>query len=140
MTNDILYEAHGHVRLIPIDRADRMNSLDFAANVARYAGRKKIGDVIQTALDRADLPVDDGELLALAEEHVVEPIIPVAECQGAGGENAHVPGNARPVGFGEPPHLRREDVTEMAKCWQQVGEIDDLHQGPVFRAQFLAGT
>ncbi len=30
--NDILYEAHGHVRLITIDRADRMNSLDFAAN------------------------------------------------------------------------------------------------------------
>ena len=29
---DILYEAHGHVRLITIDRAERMNSLDFAAN------------------------------------------------------------------------------------------------------------
>ena len=32
MTDDILYEAHGHVRLITIDRADKMNSLDFAAN------------------------------------------------------------------------------------------------------------
>jgi len=32
MTNDILYEAHGHVRLITIDRAAKMNSLDFAAN------------------------------------------------------------------------------------------------------------
>ena len=30
--NDILYEALGHVRLITIDRADKMNSLDFAAN------------------------------------------------------------------------------------------------------------
>ena len=30
--NDILYEAHGHVRLITIDRAEKMNSLDFAAN------------------------------------------------------------------------------------------------------------
>ena len=32
MTNDILYEAHGHVRLITIDRAEKMNSLNFAAN------------------------------------------------------------------------------------------------------------
>ena len=32
MTNDILYEAHGHVRLITIDRAEKMNSLDFTAN------------------------------------------------------------------------------------------------------------
>jgi enoyl-CoA hydratase/carnithine racemase len=32
VTNDILYAAHGHVRLITIDRADKMNSLDFAAN------------------------------------------------------------------------------------------------------------
>ncbi len=32
VTNDILYEAHGHVRLLTIDRADKMNSLDFAAN------------------------------------------------------------------------------------------------------------
>ena len=38
MTNDILYEAHGHVRLITIDRADRMNSLDFDAN-DRLIGR-----------------------------------------------------------------------------------------------------
>ena len=30
--NDILYEAHGHVRLITIDRAGKMNSLDFSAN------------------------------------------------------------------------------------------------------------
>lgn len=29
---DIRYEAHGPVRLITIDRADKMNSLDFAAN------------------------------------------------------------------------------------------------------------
>ena len=34
MTDDILYEAHGHVRLITIDRAATMNSLDFAANDA----------------------------------------------------------------------------------------------------------
>ena len=32
MTDDIRYETHGHVRLITIDRADKMNSLDFAAN------------------------------------------------------------------------------------------------------------
>lgn len=32
MTGDIRYEAHGHVRLITIDRADVMNSMDFAAN------------------------------------------------------------------------------------------------------------
>ena len=30
--SDILYEKHGRVRLITIDRADKMNSLDFAAN------------------------------------------------------------------------------------------------------------
>jgi len=29
---DIRYETHGRVRLITIDRAERMNSLDFAAN------------------------------------------------------------------------------------------------------------
>jgi len=29
---EILYEAHGQVRLITIDRAAKMNSLDFAAN------------------------------------------------------------------------------------------------------------
>ena len=38
MSDDIRYEAHGHVRLITIDRADRMNSLDFAAN-DRLIGR-----------------------------------------------------------------------------------------------------
>ena len=32
MAGDILYEKHGRVRLITIDRADKMNSLDFAAN------------------------------------------------------------------------------------------------------------
>lgn len=32
--SDILYEQHGPVTLITIDRADRMNSLDFAANDA----------------------------------------------------------------------------------------------------------
>ncbi|MFP6691161.1 MAG: hypothetical protein VCD31_17860, partial [Alphaproteobacteria bacterium] len=32
MADDILYEKHGRVRLITIDRADKMNSLDFAAN------------------------------------------------------------------------------------------------------------
>jgi enoyl-CoA hydratase/carnithine racemase len=32
--SDILYEQHGPVALIRIDRADRMNSLDFAANDA----------------------------------------------------------------------------------------------------------
>ncbi len=39
MTDDILYEAHGHVRLITINRPERMNSLDFAANdrlIARW--------------------------------------------------------------------------------------------------------
>lgn len=32
MSEDILYESHGHVRLITINRSDKMNSLDFAAN------------------------------------------------------------------------------------------------------------
>ena len=32
MAGDILYEKHGHVRLITIARADKMNSLDFEAN------------------------------------------------------------------------------------------------------------
>ena len=32
MAGDILYEKHGRVRLITIDRADKMNSLDFDAN------------------------------------------------------------------------------------------------------------
>ena len=32
MADDILYEKYGRVRLITIDRADKMNSLDFAAN------------------------------------------------------------------------------------------------------------
>ncbi|MDX1710949.1 MAG: enoyl-CoA hydratase-related protein [Rhodovibrionaceae bacterium] len=32
MSDDILYEAHGHVRLITINRPEKMNSLDFAAN------------------------------------------------------------------------------------------------------------
>lgn len=32
MTDDILYVAHGHIRLITINRPDKMNSLDFAAN------------------------------------------------------------------------------------------------------------
>ncbi len=32
MAGDILYEKHGHVRLITIARADKMNSLDFDAN------------------------------------------------------------------------------------------------------------
>lgn len=30
--SDILYENHGHVRLITINRAEKMNSLDFSAN------------------------------------------------------------------------------------------------------------
>ncbi len=34
MNEDILYEAHGHVRLITINRPEVMNSLDFAANDA----------------------------------------------------------------------------------------------------------
>ena len=32
MSDDILYETHGPVRLITINRPDKMNSLDFAAN------------------------------------------------------------------------------------------------------------
>lgn len=32
MSDDIGYQRHGHVRLITIDRPDKMNSLDFAAN------------------------------------------------------------------------------------------------------------
>ncbi|MDD9927937.1 MAG: enoyl-CoA hydratase/isomerase family protein, partial [Rhodospirillaceae bacterium] len=32
MGQDILYERHGHVRLITIDRAAKMNSMDFAAS------------------------------------------------------------------------------------------------------------
>ena len=32
MSSDILYEHHGHVRLITINRAAKMNSLDFAAH------------------------------------------------------------------------------------------------------------
>ena len=32
MAGDILYEKYGRVRLITIDRADKMNSLDFDAN------------------------------------------------------------------------------------------------------------
>jgi enoyl-CoA hydratase/carnithine racemase len=32
VSDDILYEAHGRVRLITINRPDKMNSLDFAAN------------------------------------------------------------------------------------------------------------
>ena len=34
MSDDILYERHGHVRLITINRPTRMNSMDFAANDA----------------------------------------------------------------------------------------------------------
>ena len=34
MSDDILYEKHGHVRLITINRPARMNSMDFAANDA----------------------------------------------------------------------------------------------------------
>jgi enoyl-CoA hydratase/carnithine racemase len=34
MSGDILYEKHGPLRLITIDRADKMNSLDFEANDA----------------------------------------------------------------------------------------------------------
>ena len=34
MSDDILYERHGHVRLITINRPARMNSMDFAANDA----------------------------------------------------------------------------------------------------------
>ena len=34
MSNDILYEAHGHVRLITLNRPAKMNSLDFEANEA----------------------------------------------------------------------------------------------------------
>ena len=32
MSSDILYESHGHVRLITINRAAKMNSLDFAGH------------------------------------------------------------------------------------------------------------
>ena len=34
MSGDILYEAHGHVRLITLNRPAKMNSLDFEANEA----------------------------------------------------------------------------------------------------------
>ncbi len=34
MSDDILYDSHGAVRLITIDRPEKMNSLDFAANDA----------------------------------------------------------------------------------------------------------
>lgn len=34
MSGDILYEAHGHVRLITLNRPAKMNSLDFVANDA----------------------------------------------------------------------------------------------------------
>ena len=34
MSDDILYEAHGHVRLITLNRPAKMNSLDFEANEA----------------------------------------------------------------------------------------------------------
>ena len=34
MSDDILYEAHGHVRLITLNRPAKMNSLDFEANDA----------------------------------------------------------------------------------------------------------
>ena len=32
MSDDVLYEAHGHVRLITLNRPEKMNSLDFEAN------------------------------------------------------------------------------------------------------------
>ncbi|MSO69982.1 MAG: enoyl-CoA hydratase/isomerase family protein [Alphaproteobacteria bacterium] len=44
MSDDILYETHGPVRLITINRPDKMNSLDFAANeqlVAAFEQFKK---------------------------------------------------------------------------------------------------
>ena len=34
MSDDILYESHGHVRLVTLNRPAKMNSLDFAANDA----------------------------------------------------------------------------------------------------------
>ena len=34
MSDDILYDSHGAVRLITINRPEKMNSLDFAANDA----------------------------------------------------------------------------------------------------------
>ena len=38
MSEDILYESHGAVRLITINRAARMNSLDFTSNDALIDG------------------------------------------------------------------------------------------------------
>ena len=37
MSEDILYESQGHVRIVTINRPDKMNSLDFAANDALAA-------------------------------------------------------------------------------------------------------
>jgi enoyl-CoA hydratase/carnithine racemase len=57
---DIQYERHGHVRLITIDRADKMNSMDFAASdeiTARFrefdADREARVAVVTGAGDRA---------------------------------------------------------------------------------------
>jgi enoyl-CoA hydratase/carnithine racemase len=57
---DILYERHGRVRLITINRADRMNSLDFAANDELVAAFQQFNDdeeayvaVVTGAGDRA---------------------------------------------------------------------------------------
>jgi enoyl-CoA hydratase/carnithine racemase len=59
MSEDILYEAHGHVRLITINRPARMNSLDFAANqrlveaFARFAGEEEARVAVITGAGEA---------------------------------------------------------------------------------------
>ena len=44
MTNDIVYESRGHVRLITINRAEKMNSLDFDANDRLIGALRRFAD------------------------------------------------------------------------------------------------
>lgn len=44
MANDILYESHGPVRLITINRPEKMNALDFAANDRLIARWREFAD------------------------------------------------------------------------------------------------